>query len=599
MIPKSIQQTDVLAALREIDRTGVPVGRQSRKFHLMYRGNQYPPKYVLTLASKFQTGRELDAGTFNGGDESNDFLRGLGFVVSHGLGPLPKPSVTSPKPTTGKTSPSVPLATVPRGTIRHTERCADCKTAVERLLAKLYGRVERSPKIDVPATLDGYAPAYRPSLQKVYSALQSMRGFTSFVRSTSLPRCDFLVPSVNVLVEFDESQHFTKCRHTALSNYPDSLSLGFDRVKWIRLCEKFDARDDTPPFRDEQRAWYDSLRDFLSQTKSMQATIRLWAEERRWCKFDPENANDIESFRQILGERASFWAIEFDIPREPLLGRLAIDGDWRGELALARKLLQDVCAKWPVESRVLSLSTCGAYLRIPWPSGVKEQSNNFNPSPEAVRELEASGRAACGELLGDGVREALAKHADYLTIGVDTAKAQISMTGNRIREAHAELVYVANLRTGVLHFTGKSYPTVDQEEGLVRISDLNSHFVEMNGHMAVVLGCHDLTIFNRRSDSVTKRAERVAVKQQFKTLCDSKKPTIVLHHPHTTIKVSTWRDAWGGVAARVPTVRSYVGTGCYSHKDDWANRHPRTAVLSSTKSRDVLDIVVQMAGVPS
>src|SRR5665213_613808 len=80
LIPKSIQQTDVLAALREIDRTGVPVGRQSRKFHLMYRGNQYPPKYVLTLASKFQTGRELDAGTFNGGDESNDFLRGLGSV---------------------------------------------------------------------------------------------------------------------------------------------------------------------------------------------------------------------------------------------------------------------------------------------------------------------------------------------------------------------------------------------------------------------------------------------------------------------------------------------------------------------------------------
>jgi hypothetical protein len=599
LIPKSIQQTAVMAALQQIDQTGVPAGRQSRKFHLLHGGKQYPPKYVLTLACKFQTGHELQAGTFNGGHESNDFLRGLGFVIFPGVQSQPKASPASPKRTTQKTPPSVAPVTVPRVAVRHTERCKDCKTAVERLLAKLYGGVERNPKIDVPANTDEYEPAYRPSLQKVFSALQSMRGFTSFVRSDSLPRCDFLVPSANVLVEFDESQHFTKCRLTALSNYPESLPLGFDRLTWMRLCDEINAHDDTPPFRDEQRAWYDALRDFLVLTKSMRATIRLWAEEQRWCKFDAENPEDLESFRQVLGDRASFWGIDFDIPGEPFLGRIAIDGNWRGEMVLARKLLRDISAKWPIESRVLSLSTCGAFLRIPWPNDVKEQSSNFNPSPEAVRQLEVSGRAACEALLSNGVREALATHADYLTIGVDTAKDQISKTGNPIHEAHAELVYVADLRTGHLHFTGKSYPTVDQEQGLIRISDLNSHFVQMDGHLAVVLGCHDLTIFNRRSDSRAKRVERVEVKEQFKRLCDLKKPTIVLHHPHTTIKVSTWRDAWGGVAVRVPTVRSYLGTGCYSYKDDWGNRHGRSVVLSKTKSQDVMDIVVQMAGIPS
>jgi hypothetical protein len=81
LIPKSIQQMDVMSALREIDEKGVPAGRQSRKFHLVHGRRQYPPKYVLTLACKFQSGQELDPGTSNGGDETNHFLRGLGFVI--------------------------------------------------------------------------------------------------------------------------------------------------------------------------------------------------------------------------------------------------------------------------------------------------------------------------------------------------------------------------------------------------------------------------------------------------------------------------------------------------------------------------------------
>jgi len=331
----------------------------------------------------------------------------------------------------------------------------------------------------------------------------------------------------------------------------------------------------------------------------MLPTIRLRADERRWCDFDPSSSEDLDSFRQVLGERASFWRIGFDVPKEPLLARLAIDGDWRGEIAVARKLLSDVCEKWPSGLKALCLCTCGAFLRMKWPRDVAEQANNFAPDDTAIRQIDHSGRVACELLLSGGLREELSKHADFLTIGVDTEKLHISTTRNRISSPHAELVYIANLKTGEVHFTGKSYPTLGQEKGLLRVADLDSHFVEMNGAMAMVLGCHDLTIFNHRSDSVVKQVQRIAVKKQFKSLCDAKKPSLVLHHPHTSVKARTWRSAWSGVRERVPTVRSFLGTGCYSHKDDWERRSLFAEVLNSTKSADVVDIVVQMAGRPS
>jgi hypothetical protein len=33
------------------------------------------------------------------------------------------------------------------------------------------------------------------------------------------------------------------------------------------LCEEINAKDNYPPYRDEQRAWYDTLRDFLASDK--------------------------------------------------------------------------------------------------------------------------------------------------------------------------------------------------------------------------------------------------------------------------------------------------------------------------------------------
>jgi hypothetical protein len=67
--------------------------------------------------------------------------------------------------------------------------------------------------------------------------------------------------------------------------YPNELELGFNIEKWIALCEKINARDNNPPYRDEQRAWYDILRDFLHVLIGLKPTVRLFARDFVWCSL--------------------------------------------------------------------------------------------------------------------------------------------------------------------------------------------------------------------------------------------------------------------------------------------------------------------------
>jgi hypothetical protein len=59
MIPNNIKSEHILAALAEIDRNGIPPGRQATKFVLVCEGRKYPPKYVLSLAARHATGTQL------------------------------------------------------------------------------------------------------------------------------------------------------------------------------------------------------------------------------------------------------------------------------------------------------------------------------------------------------------------------------------------------------------------------------------------------------------------------------------------------------------------------------------------------------------
>jgi hypothetical protein len=111
---------------------------------------------------------------------------------------------------------------------------------------------------------------------------------------------DFFLPQQGMIVEFDESQHFTETRKITLSHYPSDLILGFSRDIWMKHCDETQAYDNDPPFRDEQRAWYDTLRDFLPEIKGFPPTIRLYARDIEWCTLDPKKSEDVKKFRNVL-----------------------------------------------------------------------------------------------------------------------------------------------------------------------------------------------------------------------------------------------------------------------------------------------------------
>lgn len=274
MIPQNIHRKHVLKAIKHIDHYGVPMGRGSRKFHLVYSGSLYPPKYALALANRFANGADLEPSEFGGGNETNSVLVALGFEIKRH----------------GEFTALSKFHRVERQRVTHNERCSECKNTLIEMLRRLYGTVKIDHKIDAPARIEGYrgTPIFG-ELNKIYLSLINYRNNDDFVRLNSLHRCDLFVPDPGFIVEFDESQHFSQARNIALSHYPPSLLLGFDIEEWKNLCNKIDSKDHDPVYRNEQRAWYDTLRDFLPWTKNMLPTIRVPMGSVAWCELDTES----------------------------------------------------------------------------------------------------------------------------------------------------------------------------------------------------------------------------------------------------------------------------------------------------------------------
>ena len=292
MIPGNIGREHVIKAIDHIERIGFPKNRSSRKYSLKHNGGYYPPKYVVCLANKYINGKMLEPFQIGGGSQTNGFLERLGFEIVGTAAPE-RPIPSSVK-RDGKTRSS---------RFSHDERCPLCKEVVKKLLEGVYGRVEQNHQIEIGAHLEDFINTpYFEGLEKVYLALQNVRGFREFVGRKTLPIVDFFAVKAKLIIEFDESQHFTLPRKVALENYPREIELGFNRQRWINLCKKINAKDDHPPYRDEQRAWYDTLRDYVPLVRGLGPTIRLFAKDHIWCSLDPNNPSSLKRFESILEE---------------------------------------------------------------------------------------------------------------------------------------------------------------------------------------------------------------------------------------------------------------------------------------------------------
>ena len=294
MIPAYITETHIAEAIRRIVRDGVPAPRRGRRYCLVTSGEHLPPKYTISLAHQVTTGDPLHPDRFSGGAESNGFLRHRNFeVVECDCGGSVRDgrgtSVSGPSARRKRAIPSK----------RHSQSCAECKIRVGQLLERIHGRCVRNHRFGWQAGLIPYeGTPIGSALREVARVLEAHReyGIREFVRTDVLAPCDYWVPDPGFIVEFDESQHFTSPRKLALSVYADQHPLGFSAKRWIELCNHHDARDDNPPFRDEQRAWYDTLRDLVPLIQGLQPTVRLYASDRVWCSLDPASRQDREHF---------------------------------------------------------------------------------------------------------------------------------------------------------------------------------------------------------------------------------------------------------------------------------------------------------------
>jgi hypothetical protein len=189
---------------------------------------------------------------------------------------------------------------------KHTERCKKCKDAIYLFLRKIDGSAKQEYDLGLPAHLNDYKSiSCFGSLELIYDYLIDYRGHDSFVKTGRLPKVDYYLPEYRLVVEFDESQHFTMPRFISLNHYPSDLVLGYDYQKWIELSYHLNKRDNDPPYRDEQRAWYDTLRDFSPVMLGNRPTVRLYAGDRQWCSMDIYSAKDVASFSMlVLGNRA-------------------------------------------------------------------------------------------------------------------------------------------------------------------------------------------------------------------------------------------------------------------------------------------------------
>ena len=373
--------------------------------------------------------------------------------------------------------------------------------------------------------------------------------------------------------------------------YPGKLKSGFNVKKWIELCDKIDATDNNPLYRDEQRAWYDTLRDFLPSMHSLLPTKRVYSKELRWCGLNPENEKDIKLFKSILEDKEDDWSIEIRKDSDAKLARIVISGEWKGELSTSRKLLNEVCRNWPSDERVYCLITCGAFLNFDWPKNLKNVKDNKNPDLKSLYELYSEAEKHCKLLINEEIRKKLFEHTDFITIGIDSYKDKISMSNVTIRQPHIELVALVDLNSNKYYWTGKSYPTTGQEDGLIRTPDLSTHFINLPFGKIMVLGCHDLNIFSPRGKAVTKFGWRKKVRKDFYDIAVKEKPSYVLHHPHTTDSSMIWAAAWSELNKALPSVSRYISAGRYFRSG--GERSNIFKVLNRTKKGHSIDFIVK------
>ena len=257
-----VLETHIKEACRRYDAEENRPTHPARTTFLVLDGEQYPAKFIRGLAYEIATGHKLSSDDYSGGAETARFFEKLGYSVEYN----------------GKTQGN----NHNKNNDKRTESDAvKQKHALKNILKQLFGHV------DTEATFDWLVVPDQSSMNDVLSgmheALVSFRGYENFSTPRRKLQCDFFIPSENLIIEYDEKQHFTEPRAISFGFYPENIAFAFDIGYWKDECNRIKAkdRDKKKPDRDEQRAFYDSVRDILAARNGM-TLIRIKHGDYDW-----------------------------------------------------------------------------------------------------------------------------------------------------------------------------------------------------------------------------------------------------------------------------------------------------------------------------
>ena len=252
-----IRKEHVLAAIEKY--LSAPINHHPAKSaFLIYKDHKLPAKFILRLAFEIATGHMPHPETLTGGKATIRVLQGLGFDNAI----YEKQNVVGGK----------------RNEVKSSRR-----EALRKTLSELWGPVEVEKKIQGISVPDlKNRSDIDPTLQIILQKLEGYRQISIQGKKNWVLAFDFFLPRIGVAIEYDERQHFTPLRATALRAYSSKIKLGFDKERWIRLSEEIRAGDNSPIYRDEQRAFYDSVRDILAPRMGLKPVVRIFEEDVKW-----------------------------------------------------------------------------------------------------------------------------------------------------------------------------------------------------------------------------------------------------------------------------------------------------------------------------
>jgi hypothetical protein len=252
-----------------------PEHSKARSAFLIHDGIKLPAKFILRLAYKEASGYMPPSETLTGGRASVRVLTNLGFNAIY-------------EKVEGRTN---------RNPVKNARR-----SAFKDILENHFGKVEmekKFPEVRIPDLSN--RSSIDAELRMILDKIESFREMKIKKWNTNGKLSfDFFIPSKNIVIEFDERQHFTLPRATSLRTYPKRAMLGFDKEKWIQLCGDINAGDNSPEYRDEQRAFYDAIRDIMAPRIGLKPVIRIYEADVLWEREGETSPKAKEILRQIL-----------------------------------------------------------------------------------------------------------------------------------------------------------------------------------------------------------------------------------------------------------------------------------------------------------